>query len=251
MPPILPPDSGEQSFFSHLDELRKRLVRSIIACLVVFALLVWHADTLFHALSAPLLALLPVGSHLVATDLTSPFMAPIRLSFMVALFVSMPYLLFELWGFIAPALYLQEKRIVIPLLTSSVLLFYAGVAFAYELILPSVLHFFTHVGPDNVQLMTDINHYLDFTLKFFMVFGLAFEIPVATFLLIWSGLVSAESLANKRRYIIVGNFFAAMFLAPPDAFSMIMLAIPMCLMFEAGLWAGRWIQRHPGEDHAR
>ncbi len=234
----------EQSFFSHLDELRRRLIRGIVACLVTFALLVWHANDLFQMLSAPLIALLPPGSHLIATDLTSPFMAPLRLSFMVALFVSMPYLLFELWGFIAPALYQHEKRIAIPLLTSSILLFYTGVAFAYRLILPTVLHFFTHIGPSQVAIMADMNHYLDFTLKFFLVFGLAFEIPVGTFLLIWSGLTTVESLTAKRRYVIVGNFFAAMFLAPPDAFSMLMLAIPMCLMFEAGLWAGRWVKRN-------
>ncbi len=242
MPDTQPPEDNEQSFFSHLSELRTRVIRSTVALLLVFGLLVWHADQLFDVLSHPLLALLPEGSHLVATDLTSPFMAPIRLSFLVALFVAMPYILFQLWGFVAPALYRHEKRIAIPLLISSVLLFYTGVAFAYFLILPSVLHFFTHIGPDHVQLMTDINHYINFAMKFFLVFGLAFEIPVATFLLIWTNLVSADSLASKRRYIIVGNFFAAMFLAPPDAFSMLMLAVPMCLMFEAGLLAGRLVK---------
>ncbi len=237
-----PFDNAQQSFFSHLGELRTRLMRALSALALVFGILAWYDGEIFELLARPLLRLLPTGSHLVATDVTASFMAPLRLSFLVSLFVIMPYILFELWGFIAPALYREEKRVALPLLIISCLLFYAGVAFSYVVILPTVLHFFTHAAPHDVQLMTDINHYINFALKFFLVFGLAFEIPVATFLLIWSGMVGADELAAKRRYIIVGNFFAAMFLAPPDAFSMLMLAVPMCLMFEAGLIAGRMVQ---------
>lgn len=242
----LPPEQ-EQPFLSHLIELRTRLMRSISALAVVFLGLIYFANDLYGILSRPLRALLPPGVHMIATDVTSTFMAPFRLTFLVSFFIAIPYILYQLWGFVAPALYRHERRIAIPLLISSVLLFYAGVAFSYFLILPTVLHFFTHAGPEGVAVMTDINHYMDFALKFFLVFGFAFEIPVATFLLIWTGIVSAESLAQKRRYIIVGNFFAAMFLAPPDAFSMLMLAVPMCLMFEAGLLCGRLVKARASE----
>ncbi len=243
-----PFELSSQSFFSHLSELRTRLMRAMTVLVLIFIGLAWNDERLFEFLAQPLLRLLPAGSHLVATDVTASFMAPLRLSFLASLFVAMPYILFELWGFIAPALYREEKRIALPLLVISCLLFYAGVAFSYVVILPTVLHFFTHAAPQDVQLMTDINHYINFAMKFFLVFGLAFEIPVATFLLIWIGIFSADELAAKRRYIIVGNFFIAMFLAPPDAFSMLMLAIPMCLMFEAGLIAGRLVRRRSDED---
>ena len=235
--------SGEMPLVAHLIELRTRLLRIIILLIVVFFSLVYFANDIYAWLSAPLRALLPIGSTMIATDVTSPFMAPFKLTFFVALFASVPYILFQLWGFIAPALYQRERRIAIPLVFSSVVLFYAGIAFAYFITLPAILGFFTRIGPEDVAIMTDINLYLDFALKLFLVFGVTFEIPIAVLVLIAAGVVSSASLAEKRRYIIVGCFGLSMFLTPPDALSMTMLAIPMWLLFEAGLFFGSILER--------
>ena len=234
---------GEMPLVSHLIELRTRLIRVIGALIIIFFALAWFANDIYAWLSAPLRALLPPGSTMIATDVTSPFMAPFKLTFFVALFVTIPYILVQIWGFVAPALYRHERRIAIPLVVSSVLLFYAGVAFAYFVTLPAILGFFTRIGPDGVAIMTDINLYLDFALKLFLVFGFTFEIPVGVLILIAAGIISSEALADKRRYIIVGCFFVAMFLTPPDALSMTMLAVPMWLLFEAGLFFGRMLER--------
>ena len=239
--PELPPT--EMPLVGHLIELRTRLIRVIVLLFVLFLGLAFFANDIYALLSAPLRALLPPGSTMIATDVTSPFMAPFKLTFFVALFACVPYILFQLWGFIGPALYQHEKRIAVPIVVSSVLLFYAGVAFAYFITLPAILGFFTGVGPEGVAIMTDINLYLDFALKLFLVFGFTFEIPVAVLVLIVAGVMSTESLADKRRYIIVGCFFVAMFLTPPDAVSMAMLAIPMWLLFELGLLCGRLIEK--------
>ncbi|MGH8493666.1 MAG: twin-arginine translocase subunit TatC [Moraxellaceae bacterium] len=228
---------------SHLIELRNRLIRILTVLMVGFFALVYFRNDLYAAVSAPLRELLPPGSTMIATDVTAPFMAPFKLTFFVALFIGVPYILHQMWGFIAPALYKHERRIAVPLLVSSVLLFYLGVAFAFFITLPAVLGFFTKVGPEGVAMMTDINLYLDFVLKLFLVFGFTFEIPVAVFLLIWTGMVSSESLIDKRRYVIVGCFAVAMFLTPPDALSMAMLAVPMWLLFEAGLFFGRIMEK--------
>lgn len=233
----------EMPLVAHLIELRTRLVRVMGLLLVLFFALVYFRNDLYAGVSLPLRELLPAGSTMIATDVTAPFMAPFKLTFFVCLFVAVPYILHQIWGFISPALYLHEKKIAVPLLVSSVLLFYVGVAFAYFITLPAVLGFFTQVGPTGVAMMTDINLYLDFVLKLFLVFGFTFEIPVAVFMLIWSGIVSSDSLIDKRRYVIVGCFFVAMFLTPPDALSMAMLAIPMWLLFEAGLLCGRLMEK--------
>lgn len=244
--PELPPT--EMPLVGHLIELRTRLIRVIVLLFVLFLGLAFFANDIYELLSAPLRALLPPGSTMIATDVTSPFMAPFKLTFFVALFASVPYILFQLWGFIGPALYQHEKRIAVPIVVSSVVLFYAGVAFAYFITLPAILGFFTGVGPEGVAIMTDINLYLDFALKLFLVFGFTFEIPVAVLVLIVAGVMSTESLADKRRYIIVGCFFVAMFLTPPDAVSMAMLAIPMWLLFELGLLCGRLIEQRRATD---
>jgi len=237
------PADGEMPLVSHLIELRSRLMRVIGALIVVFFALAWFANDIYAWLSAPLRALLPPGSTMIATDVTSPFMAPFKLTFFVALFATIPYILVQIWGFVAPALYRHERRIAVPLVISSVLLFYAGVAFAYFITLPAILGFFTSIGPEGVAIMTDINLYLDFALKLFLVFGFTFEIPVGVLILILAGVISSAALAEKRRYIIVGCFFVAMFLTPPDALSMTMLAVPMWLLFELGLAFGRVIER--------
>ncbi len=228
---------------SHLVELRNRLIRILAVLITGFFALVYFRNDIYAAISEPLRKLLPAGSTMIATDVTAPFMAPFKLTFFVALFLGVPYILHQIWGFISPALYKHERRIAVPLLISSVLLFYLGVAFAFFITLPAILGFFTSVGPEGVALMTDINLYLDFVLKLFLVFGFTFEIPVAVFLLIWSGVVSSDSLIDKRRYVIVGCFFVAMFLTPPDALSMAMLAVPMWLLFEAGLFLGRIMEK--------
>jgi sec-independent protein translocase protein TatC len=233
---------------SHLIELRNRLVRVLAVLFTGFFALVYFRNDLYAAISAPLRKLLPAGSTMIATDVTAPFMAPFKLTFFVALFLGVPYILHQIWAFIAPALYRHEKRVAVPLLISSILLFYSGVAFAYFITLPAILGFFTQVGPEGVALMTDINLYLDFVLKLFLVFGFTFEIPVAVFLVIWSGVVSSDSLIDKRRYVIVFCFFIAMFLTPPDALSMAMLAIPMWLLFEAGLFFGRLMEKRKAAD---
>lgn len=237
------PDNAEMPLVSHLIELRKRLMRVLGLLLLMFFSLVYFANDIYEWLSLPLRALLPASSTMIATDVTSPFMAPFKLTFFVALFASIPYILVQIWGFIAPALYQNERRIAIPLVISSVLLFYAGIAFAYFITLPAILGFFTQIGPEGVAIMTDINLYLDFALKLFLVFGVTFEIPVAVLVLIVARVISCDSLADKRRYIIVGCFFVAMFITPPDALSMAMLAIPMWLLFETGLFFGRIIEK--------
>lgn len=219
----------------HLIELRAHLIKICIAVLIIFLALAGFSRELYNFLSDPLVAQLPANSTMIATDITSNFMAPIRLTIFVAAFVAMPYILYQIWSFIAPALYKKEKKIAIPLLLSSIFLFYAGVAFAYFVVLKGVLKFFIMFAPQNVVPMTDIDSYLSFALKLFMVFGLTFEIPVVTLLLILVGLVSIQSLKDKRRYIIVGCFGVAAIVTPPDGVSMLMLAIPMWLLFELGL----------------
>jgi len=219
----------------HLIELRKHLIKICVAVLIVFLALVGFSRELYNLLSDPLVAQLPANSTMIATDITSNFMAPIRLTIFVAAFVVMPYILYQIWSFIAPALYKKEKKVTIPVLVSSILLFYSGVAFAYFVVLKGVLKFFILFAPQNVIPMTDIDSYLSFALKLFMVFGLTFEIPVVTLLLIMVGIVSTQSLESKRRYIIVGCFAVSAVVTPPDGVSMLLLAIPMWLLFELGL----------------
>ena len=227
----------------HLIELRRRLARMLGVVIVLFFVLLPFANQLYEGLSQPLRAQLPANATMIATDVTATFMAPFKLNFFIALMIAMPYVLHQIWNFVAPALYNQEKRLAIPLLLSSIVLFYAGIAFAYFITLPAVLTFFIHAAPETVAPMTDINSYLSFCLKLFFVFGITFEIPVAILLLILTKIVSVDMLVSKRRYIIVGCFFVSMFITPPDALSMIFLAIPMWLLFELGLFFGRFLEK--------
>ncbi len=219
----------------HLIELRAHLIKICVAILIIFLALVGFSRDLYNFLSDPLVAQLPANSTMIATDITSNFMAPIRLTVFVAAFLAMPYILYQIWSFVAPGLYKKEKKIAIPIVTSSIFLFYAGVAFSYFIVLKGVLKFFILFAPQNVLPMTDIDSYLSFALKLFMVFGLTFEIPVVTLLLILVGIVSIQGLEDKRRYIVVGCFAVAAVVTPPDGVSMLMLAVPMWLLFELGL----------------
>ena len=234
---------GDMPITEHLIELRSHLIKICIAVLVIFLALVGFSRELYDFLSDPLVAELPANATMIATDITSNFMAPIRLTLFVAAFVAMPYILYQIWSFVAPGLYKKEKRVAIPVLLSSIVLFYTGVAFAYFIVLKGVLKFFITFAPHNVLPMTDIASYLSFSMKLFMVFGLTFEIPVVTLLLILAGIVSTDTLADKRRYIIVGCFAVSAIVTPPDGVSMLMLAIPMWLLFELGLGLARILVR--------
>jgi sec-independent protein translocase protein TatC len=238
----------EMPLVAHLIELRTRLMHMIGATLLIFFALVAFRNDLYTLLAEPLRSLLPVGSSMVATDITSSFLAPFKLTFFVAFFVAIPYVLYQLWAFIAPALYKHEKKLAIPLLVSSVILFYVGISFAYFVTLGPVLKFFVSVAPENVNFMTDINSYLDFCIKFFLVFGFTFEIPVVVLILIMAGIISTESLAEKRRYIIVGCFGVSMFVTPPDALSMTVLAVLMWMLFEVGLFFGKFLEKKEVEE---
>lgn len=233
---------------AHLRELRDRFRNALIAVFVAFLGLFPFANQLYTYVSEPLRSLLPEGSSMIATEVTSPFLTPFKLSLVLAVFVAMPVILAQLWGFIAPGLYKSERRIAIPLLTSSVVLFYAGVAFAYYVVFPLLFGFFTTVGPVDISVMTDINRYLDFVLKLFFAFGLAFEVPVAAVILILTGVVTADQLANNRSYVIVGCFVMGMLLTPPDVISQTLLALPMWLLFEIGLVMGRILSRSHSDD---
>lgn len=237
----------EQPLIAHLVELRQRLLYSVLAILVIFLGLFYFANDLYTWISAPLTALLPEGTSMIATDVTSPFFAPFKLTLVASAFIAMPFLLHQAWSFIAPGLYKHEKRLAIPLLISSILLFYTGIAFAYYVVFPIIFGFFTSVGPENIAVMTDISSYLNFVLKLFFAFGIVFEIPVATLLLLWSGAVTVQSLKQKRAYVVVGCFVLGMLLTPPDIISQSLLAIPMWLLFELGILLGTILVRKPVE----
>ena len=230
---------NEMSYIEHLKELRSRLLRVFVVAGIFLICCLPFANEIYFLISSPLTAILPENSTMIATEVTSPFIAPLRLALYSALILSMPYSLFELWGFIAPGLYKSEKTFVLPLLISSGVLFYAGVAFAFFVVSPIILNFFIAAAPDSIQVMTDINKYLDFVLKLFFAFGLAFEIPVATFLLISTGVTNKKTIKKIRPYLIIGFFVLAMLLTPPDIFSQLFLAIPMWLLFEIGLLISR------------
>lgn len=226
---------SQNSLLEHLLELRRRILRSVLAVVLIFVLTAWFADELYRYVAEPLLASLPAGGSLIATDVATPFLTPFKLALVAAIVVAVPYLLWQVWGFLAPGLYRHERRLVIPLLVSSTLLFYVGIAFAYFLVLPVALTFLTGTAPVGVTIATDIASYLDFVLTMFIAFGIAFETPVAIILLCWSGVASVEGLRQKRAYVIVGAFVVGMILTPPDVLSQILLAIPMWLLFELGL----------------
>ncbi|WNO59785.1 twin-arginine translocase subunit TatC [Rheinheimera sp. MMS21-TC3] len=235
-------NSNTQSLLGHLIELRNRLLKCIIAVLLVFVALAAFAQDIYHLLAKPLIAVLPASSSMIATDVAAPFFAPFKLTFIVAICLAIPFILLQIWQFIAPALYRREKRLMAPLVISSTLLFYAGIAFAYYIVFPIVFGFFTSMAPEGVTIATDISSYLDFVLKLFFAFGLSFEIPVAILLLIWTGATTRDALAQKRPYIIVGAFVLGMLLTPPDVISQTLLAVPMWLLFEVGLLLSRFYQ---------
>ena len=228
-------EDKNQPLIEHLIELRSRILHSIISVLIVFLPLFYFANDLYRYISEPLRVFLPEDSSMIATEVASPFLTPFKLSLVLALFMAMPYILHQVWSFIAPGLYKKEKRLALPILCSSIVLFYIGIAFSFFVVFPLVFGFFTSVAPTGVTIMTDINRYLDFVLKLFFAFGIAFEIPIATLLLIWSGATSAENLKRKRPYVVVGCFVIGMLLTPPDIISQILLAIPMWGLFELGI----------------
>lgn len=234
---------GEQPFMSHLAELRDRLLRMVIAIVVVFLVLFPFANEIYTFVAGPIRAQLPEGSQMIATQVASPFLTPFKLALVVAVFVAMPYLLYQFWAFVAPGLYTHEKRLAVPLVSSSIVLFYLGMAFAYFAVFPLVFRFFTAVTPEGVAQMPDIAFYLEFVLKLFFAFGIAFEIPIATILLVAVGATTPKALAQKRPYVIVGVFVAGMLLTPPDVVSQTLLAIPMWLLFEAGIFFSRWFEK--------
>jgi sec-independent protein translocase protein TatC len=244
-PRQLPGDAPapEQSFVSHLVELRSRLLRSIVAVMLIFGALFPFSNRLYTWLAQPLIARLPKGTQMVAIDVATPFVTPLKLALFCAIFIAVPYLLYQVWAFVAPGLYRHERRLAVPLLVSATLLFYVGCSFAYFVVLPLVFGFLTGTVPEGVAMMTDISHYLDFVLVMFIVFGLCFEIPVATVILVILGVTTAESLKKSRPYIIVGAFVVSAVVTPPDALSQILLAVPMCLLFEVGLIAARAVQK--------
>jgi sec-independent protein translocase protein TatC len=245
-----PPEGGdEQPFISHLVELRDRLLRVVLVVVVIFLGLTPFANWLFSRLAGPLTKHLPEGSSMIAIEVASPFFTPFKLAMVIAIFAAMPYILYQAWAFIAPGLYRHERKRVFPLLVSSTLLFYLGAAFAYFVVFPLVFGFLTNTAPEGVAVMTDISRYLDFVLTLFFAFGIAFEVPVATVLLVWTGVVTPESLRAKRAYIIVGAFVIGMLLTPPDVISQTLLAIPMWLLFEIGVFMSTRFAPTPEEPH--
>lgn len=229
----------EQSLMDHLAELRDRLIWVVLVILVAFVVLFAFSEDIFTFAAAPLLAQMPEGTNMIATGVTSPFLVPMKLALLLSVLLTVPHTLHQIWAFIAPGLYKHEKRLAVPLLTSSVLLFYCGIAFAHYVILPVLFKFFLGVTPAGVEVMTDIGQYLDFVIAIFFAFGLAFEIPVATFLLIAAGATTPTRLAKKRPYIVVGAFVFGMLITPPDVISQTLLALPMLFLFEAGLIMAR------------
>jgi sec-independent protein translocase protein TatC len=234
------PSSPQDTLISHLLELRDRLLRAVLVIILILVVLFSFANELYTYLATPLLKHMPQGSSMVAIEVASPFLTPFKLVLVASIFVAMPYLLYQFWAFVAPGLYDRERRMVVPLLFSSIALFYAGMAFAYFVVFPLVFGFLTGVAPEGVSVMTDISKYLDFVLKLFFAFGIAFEVPIATILLVWMGMTTPESLAKKRPYIIVGAFVMGMLLTPPDMISQTLLAIPMWVLFELGVIFSRY-----------
>ena len=240
----------EQPFVSHLMELRDRLLRAVAVVAVVFLCLFPFANDIYVMVASPLMAHLPAGTSMIATEVASPFLTPFKLSLVAAIFLSMPFILYQFWAFIAPGLYQHEKRMAIPLVASSTILFYIGMLFAYYVVFPLVFAFLTSTAPEGVTVATDISRYLDFVLTLFFAFGIAFEMPIATIILVWMGITTPESLAHKRPYIIVGVFCIGMFLTPPDVISQTLLALPMWLLFELGLFFSRMFIRKREEAPA-
>ncbi len=231
-----------QPFMSHLIEFRDRVLRSVVAVLVVFIGLFSFSEELYLYVSEPIREYLPTSSTMIATEVASPFLTPFKLTLVLSLFAAMPFILYQAWAFLAPGLYQREKRIVVPLFISSVLLFYGGMAFAYYIVFPLVFMFFTSIAPEGISVMPDIRSYLDFVLKLFFAFGISFEIPIAVVILSWMGAVDPDNLVKKRPYVFVMCFILGMLLTPPDIISQVLLAIPMWLLFELGILFGRMVK---------
>ena len=251
-------ESTEEGFLSHLIELRTRLIRALTAVGIILLGLLPFSNKLYTLLALPLLRRLPVGAHMIATEVTTPFFVPMKVSMMAALMIALPYVLYQAWAFVAPALYSHEKRLVLPLVISSTLLFYCGMAFAYFLVFPVVFGFITGVAPEGVSVMTDIDKYLGFVLTMFLAFGVTFEVPVAVVVLVRLGVVTVQTLRNIRRYVVVGAFVIGAVFTPPDVVSQSLLALPLWLLYEVGILAAvRWQPRPadsasaPGDEVAR
>lgn len=240
-PAEAPGTDREQPFFSHLVELRSRLLKAVAAILLIFIALAPFANNLYALLARPLLERLPVGSHLIAIGVASPFLTPFKLALITAIFLAMPVVLYQLWAFVAPGLYRHERRFGWPLWMSSIVLFYGGVAFAYFVVFPMLYAFFLGVAPAGVDVTPDINENLDFVLTLFFAFGLAFEVPIATVLAVAAGITTPSNLRAKRPYVVVAAFIIGMLLTPPDVISQTLLAIPMWGLFELGIFFSRWL----------
>ena len=235
-----PESSGsEQPLIGHLIELRNRLLRIVMSVLIIFIGLSFYANQIYNLIAEPLIRFLPATTSMIAIDVASPFLTPFKLALIVAIFISMPIIFYQFWAFIAPGLYRHERRLILALLIFSSLLFYSGVTFAYFVVFPLVFEFLTMAAPAGVEVMTDISKYLDFVLTLFFAFGIAFEVPIFTIVLVWTGVSTPQSLSEKRPYVIVGAFVVGMFLTPPDAISQTLLAIPIWLLFEIGLLFSR------------
>jgi sec-independent protein translocase protein TatC len=242
-------EAGTQSFISHLIEFRNRLLKSVLCVLVVFLGLASYANEIYSLLAGPLLEHMPKNSTMIAIDVASPFFTPFKLVLIVSAFISVPFILYQFWAFVAPGLYKRERSKILPLLVASTLLFYMGVAFAYFLVFPLVFGFLTAAAPDGVAVMTDIAKYLDFVLSLFFAFGVCFEVPIFTIVLVWAGLATPADLADKRPYVIVGAFIIGAVLTPPDALSQTLLAVPMWMLFELGLLCSRFFAPKPDGDY--
>ena len=236
------PEDQPQTLVEHLIELRDRLLRAMLAVLIIFLGIFYFSREIYALVALPLTNALPEGTSMIATEVAAPFLVPFKLSLYVSILIAMPVILHQIWAFIAPGLYKHEKKLAIPLLISSVFLFYLGAAFAYFVVFPLIFAFFTAIAPEGVAIATDIGRYLDFVMKLFIAFGLAFEMPIAIVLLVKAGVTTVASLKEKRPYIIVGCFVVGMLLTPPDIISQTLLALPMWILFEIGLFFAKWVK---------
>jgi len=235
----------ETSFVSHLIELRTRLIHALIGMLAVFLPLAPFANDIYSILAQPLLTHMPEGTSMVAIEVISPFLTPLKLTLMLSVFISIPWIFYQIWLFVSPGLYKHERRLALPLVSAATFLFYSGMLFAYFVVMPLIFQFLTATAPEGVAVMTDISKYLDFILTLFFAFGMAFQVPIATFLLVKTGISTPQSLAEKRPYVVVGAFVVGMLLTPPDIISQTLLAIPMWLLFEIGLYASKVLIKKP------
>jgi sec-independent protein translocase protein TatC len=240
--------SESSSFISHLVELKTRLTHALVALFLVFACLFYWARDIYTLLAQPLLAILPPGTQMIAVEVASPFFVPMKVTMFAALIIALPYLLYQLWAFVAPGLYSHEKRLVLPLIATSTALFIVGMAFAYFIVFPTVFGFITKFAPEGVAVMTDIQKYFDFVLTLFLAFGVAFETPIVVVILTRFGIVSVGQLKEIRPYVVVGAFVVAAIFTPPDVVSQLLLAIPLWILFELGLLVSGWMEKPEGDE---